>query len=156
MGSFITVVVILIICAAPFVGIAISQQKKRRRILDALAAAAGVPVKKLDYELLHHVAIGLNAASAQVYYIKLLPTGNLSAAEVRLTDVKNCELRRDLRKESGYISSLTGVYLVFKYKSNMQATEFEIYNIANDSPVVRGEEDLAARWESKINAIVKV
>lgn len=153
LGSITVGTIILAICIAPFVIMAINKKKKENKMLQALNQIAATQNHTISaYEFCGDFVIGRDEKMDTIFFYKESNGQGLSSS-VNLSTIKNCQAvkaHRTVKSDGERLTITERVALAFTPTNAAdQEVNFTLYDV--DNMQLNGELQLADTWSTLIN-----
>jgi hypothetical protein len=154
LGTLITGLVMLGLCALPFVLMHFNRKKIKEQMLFSISKMVSHEHGKLtDFEFTSIAIIGLDENQSKVFMYRKHKDRETREL-VKLSDFQRCEIEKTfagVKKATGETSDLERVDLKFIPKtSGINAINLGFYN-SKESLSLKDELEFAKNWETKIN-----
>jgi len=157
-GSIIFLVVLVVLCAIPILIINSKKKKSEKLFLQALFnLAANSNCNISEHECWHNAEIGIDREASKLFFIRKTGTDEV-ASEINLSEMQKCRFvntNRSVVNGGGNQTVIERLELVFTSQDKNKAnTILDLYNSHYDSLTLRGEIQLAEKWEEIANSMM--
>lgn len=150
-GTAITATTIVLVCIMPFVYMSINNKKARKQLIEKLnELAQNNHCTITHYDIVNSLAIGIDEASATIFFIKKMATAQI-AQHVTLTEIQKCNVittNKTIVEEGYHFKTLDKLELAFSHRNKSEAqivmTFYEAYSA--DSATLSNEFQIADKW----------
>lgn len=156
-GMIILTSLLIAVCIIPFVLIGNGTKKREKQLTDTLKDQVFKNRSTLtDYVIHNNYALGIDSLNHLYYYHKTNEKEQLQ--EVKINEIKSCEVKKDttrVKNEKSSYELVQRVALVFTSINGSKIEPIELYN-EDESTQLNGEIALANTWKQKVNEILLI
>jgi hypothetical protein len=158
LGSTIIGVVIIIICALPFIMINRSRKKREKQFLQSLSKIAAYNNCKIDqHEIFGYFSIGIDETKKNVFFSRQTKD-KMEEQSIDLNEIQNCKVintSRTFKNNNGNQRVIDKLELSFiPTAKNTSEITLEFFN-ADESLQYSGELQSIEKWSELINSQLK-
>jgi hypothetical protein len=158
-GSALIGLIIVLLCALPFILLGNSQKRKEKQLVRSLSQLAEKKNGHIDqYETGRDFAIGLDRVGGAVFFYKNL-AGQESSQYIRLAEIEQCDVKsvsRNQSPEKGSRRHIDEVQLIFiPIHKDEAVIKLELYNSEENLQLDR-ELQLAEKWKKLLRELLVI
>jgi hypothetical protein len=153
-GAAIVGLVIVLICAIPFILISINNRNKKKKLLDKIVSLATKHNSNINqYELWNNTSIGIDYTKQIVFYTSSRKEVEIHQ-QINLNEVQKCSIAnssRTVNNEMGNFNVVEKLELQFTFQNKTKAdVTLEFYNVKHNISTLSGELQLIEKWNTII------
>lgn len=153
-GTALVGLIIILLCAIPFVLMGLASRNKKKKILNGLMETAVRNHCNISrFELKNNFAIGIDDEAAMAFFKRNSKDSDVSQ-EVNLSEVQRCRVYNSTRTtgSKGAANVVDRLELLFAFQDKTKGdASFEIFNTNHGSLTLTGELQLAEKWAKIFN-----